>query len=111
MTNDNYFLVGSEDGALYSGCRHGSKTGILDSYDGHHGPITGLDPHPGYGSVGFQAHSSGSSSSSGSAAISGGGGVTGGSSYPSTSLPDLSMLFLTASFDWTVKLWSAKVRS
>ncbi|CAG0920489.1 unnamed protein product [Notodromas monacha] len=76
LTNDNYFLVGSEEGTLYSGCRHGSKTGILESYEGHHGPVTGLDPHPG--------------------------------SSLFSSAPDLSHLFLTSSFDWTVKLWSAR---
>lgn len=26
-------------------CRHGSKAGILDAYEGHQGPITGISTH------------------------------------------------------------------
>lgn len=30
----NNFLVGSDEGAAYTGCRHGSKAGIIDAYEG-----------------------------------------------------------------------------
>ncbi|TRY77544.1 hypothetical protein DNTS_001960 [Danionella cerebrum] len=53
----NNFVVGSEDGSIF---------------EGHHGPITGLDCHSAAGAV------------------------------------DFSQLFLTSSFDWTIKLWSTK---
>ena len=42
-------------------------------FEGHHGPITGIDCHTATGPV------------------------------------DFSHLFVTSSFDWTVKLWSTKV--
>jgi len=39
----NSFLVGSEEGTLYSSSRHGNKAGINEAFEGHHGPVTGLD--------------------------------------------------------------------
>ncbi|XP_067132734.1 cytoplasmic dynein 1 intermediate chain 2-like isoform X7 [Centruroides vittatus] len=68
----NNFVVGSEEGAIYTACRHGSKAGILDMFEGHQGPVTGIDAHTAQGQI------------------------------------DFSHLFLTSSFDWTVKLWSLK---
>eukprot|EP01118_Nematostelium_gracile_P019529 TRINITY_DN9079_c0_g1_i1.p1 TRINITY_DN9079_c0_g1~~TRINITY_DN9079_c0_g1_i1.p1 ORF type:complete len:618 (-),score=163.43 TRINITY_DN9079_c0_g1_i1:23-1660(-) len=49
----NGFLVGSEEGAVYQAFRHGSKTGVHERFDGHHGPITGLSFHPPTGQIGF----------------------------------------------------------
>ncbi|XP_069562155.1 cytoplasmic dynein 1 intermediate chain 2-like isoform X3 [Brachyistius frenatus] len=68
----NNFVVGSEDGSVYTACRHGSKAGITEVFEGHHGPVTGLSCHSAGGPV------------------------------------DFSHLFISASFDWTVKLWSTK---
>ncbi|XP_049335130.1 dynein, cytoplasmic 1, intermediate chain 2a isoform X2 [Astyanax mexicanus] len=68
----NNFVVGSEDGTVYTACRHGSKAGISEMFEGHHGPVTGLDCHMAAGPV------------------------------------DFSHLFVTSSFDWTVKLWSTR---
>ncbi|XP_063227692.1 cytoplasmic dynein 1 intermediate chain isoform X5 [Bacillus rossius redtenbacheri] len=68
----NNFVVGSEEGSVYSACRHGSKAGVVETYDGHQGPVTGISTNTVQGGV------------------------------------DLSHLFLTSSFDWTVKLWSLK---
>lgn len=68
----NNFVVGSEEGSVYTACRHGSKAGISDIFEGHHGPVTGIDTHTATGQF------------------------------------DFSNLFLTSSFDWTVKLWSHK---
>lgn len=41
--DSNNFLVGSEDGTVHSACRHGSKTGILNSFESHQGLITNVD--------------------------------------------------------------------
>ncbi|XP_053211434.1 cytoplasmic dynein 1 intermediate chain 1-like isoform X4 [Panonychus citri] len=41
----NNFILGSEEGAVYTACRHGSKAGILDIYEGHQGPVTNVDCH------------------------------------------------------------------
>lgn len=49
----NNFIVGSEEGAVYTACRHGSRAGILDVFDGHQAPVTGLDTHPGLGTVDY----------------------------------------------------------
>ncbi|XP_057714055.1 cytoplasmic dynein 1 intermediate chain 2-like isoform X4 [Corythoichthys intestinalis] len=68
----NNFVVGSEDGSVYTACRHGSKAGITEVFEGHHGPVTGLSCHTAAGPV------------------------------------DFSHLFISSSFDWTVKLWSTK---
>uniref|UniRef100_A0A671YSB8 Dynein cytoplasmic 1 intermediate chain 2 n=1 Tax=Sparus aurata TaxID=8175 RepID=A0A671YSB8_SPAAU len=68
----NNFVVGSEDGSVYMSCRHGSKAGISEMFEGHHGPITGISCHTAPGPL------------------------------------DFSHLFVSSSFDWTVKLWSTK---
>nr|XP_012420420.1 PREDICTED: cytoplasmic dynein 1 intermediate chain 2 isoform X6 [Odobenus rosmarus divergens] len=69
----NNFVVGSEEGSVYTACRHGSKAGISEMFEGHQGPITGIHCHAAVGAV------------------------------------DFSHLFVTSSFDWTVKLWTTKV--
>ncbi|KAM9669577.1 cytoplasmic dynein 1 intermediate chain 2 isoform X6 [Bos indicus] len=68
----NNFVVGSEEGSVYTACRHGSKAGISEMFEGHQGPITGIHCHSAVGAV------------------------------------DFSHLFVTSSFDWTVKLWTTK---
>ncbi|XP_041117801.1 cytoplasmic dynein 1 intermediate chain 2 isoform X5 [Polyodon spathula] len=68
----NNFVVGSEEGSVYTACRHGSKAGISEMFEGHQGPITGIHCHTAAGPV------------------------------------DFSHLFVTSSFDWTVKLWTTK---
>ncbi|CAH1776148.1 unnamed protein product [Owenia fusiformis] len=39
----NNFVVGSEEGAVYTAVRHGSKAGISEMFEGHQGPVTGID--------------------------------------------------------------------
>uniref|UniRef100_A0A8C5MH14 Dynein cytoplasmic 1 intermediate chain 1 n=1 Tax=Leptobrachium leishanense TaxID=445787 RepID=A0A8C5MH14_9ANUR len=68
----NNFVVGSEEGTVYTACRHGSKAGISEVFEGHQGPVTGVSCHNAVGPI------------------------------------DFSHLFLTSSFDWTVKLWTTK---
>uniref|UniRef100_UPI00358E7C35 cytoplasmic dynein 1 intermediate chain 2-like isoform X1 n=2 Tax=Myxine glutinosa TaxID=7769 RepID=UPI00358E7C35 len=68
----NNFVVGSEEGAVYTASRHGSKAGISEAFEGHQGPVTGLSCHTAAGSL------------------------------------DFSHLFVSSSFDWTVKLWNTK---
>ncbi|CAG2108711.1 unnamed protein product [Medioppia subpectinata] len=68
----NNFIIGSEEGSVYTACRHGTKAGILDVFEGHQGPVTGVDCHSAHSQI------------------------------------DFSHLFLTSSFDWTLKLWSTK---
>ena len=73
LSNDvNSFVVGSEDGTVYTALQHGSKAGIVEQFEGHHGPVTAVDYHAVPGPI------------------------------------DFSHLFLTSSFDWTMKLWSNK---
>ncbi|XP_029700592.1 cytoplasmic dynein 1 intermediate chain 1 isoform X9 [Takifugu rubripes] len=69
----NNYVVGSEEGTVYTASRHGSKAGICEMFEGHQGPVTGISCHGAVGTV------------------------------------DFSHLFITSSFDWTVKLWSTKV--
>lgn len=68
----NNFVLGSEEGTVYSACRHGNKAGVIDMYEGHHAPVTGIDTNTVQTSISF------------------------------------SHLFLTSSFDWTIKLWNMK---
>ncbi|XP_041868139.1 cytoplasmic dynein 1 intermediate chain 1 isoform X11 [Melanotaenia boesemani] len=68
----NNYVVGSEEGTVYTASRHGSKAGICEVFEGHQGPVTGISCHSAVGTV------------------------------------DFSHLFITSSFDWTVKLWSTK---
>ncbi|XP_041460776.1 cytoplasmic dynein 1 intermediate chain 2-like isoform X1 [Lytechinus variegatus] len=75
-SNDvNNFVVGSEDGSVYTASRHGSKAGINEAFEAHQGPVTGIDCHHVPGQL------------------------------------DFSHLFLSSSFDWTIKLWSLKKSS
>ncbi|XP_055682542.1 cytoplasmic dynein 1 intermediate chain isoform X1 [Lutzomyia longipalpis] len=41
----NNFVVGSEDGFVYSASRHGSRAGISEIYEKHLGPVTGISTH------------------------------------------------------------------
>ncbi|XP_076864930.1 dynein cytoplasmic 1 intermediate chain 1a isoform X3 [Brachyhypopomus gauderio] len=68
----NNYIVGSEEGTVYTASRHGSKAGICEMFEGHQGPVTGISCHSAVGPM------------------------------------DFSHLFVTSSFDWTVKLWSTK---
>ena len=34
-------------------CRHGPRAGIIDTYEGHQGPIRGLDCHNSHGPIDF----------------------------------------------------------
>lgn len=68
----NNFIVGSEECNVYAACRHGSRAGVTDVFEGHQGPVTAVNSHEAQGQI------------------------------------DFSNLFLTSSFDWTVKLWSLK---
>ncbi|XP_037797977.1 cytoplasmic dynein 1 intermediate chain 2-like isoform X32 [Penaeus monodon] len=49
----NNFIVGSEEGAVFTACRHGSKAGIVDAYEGHQGPVTGVSTHATMGPIDF----------------------------------------------------------
>nr|CAG4643115.1 EOG090X03UT [Ilyocryptus agilis] len=49
----NNFIVGSEEGTIYSACRHGPRAGIIDTYEGHQGPIRGIDCHNSQGPIDF----------------------------------------------------------
>ncbi|KAF4516881.1 hypothetical protein B566_EDAN011225 [Ephemera danica] len=68
----NNFVVGCEEGAICTACRHGARAGVIETYEGHQGPVTGIDTHNVQGPM------------------------------------DFSHLFLSSSFDWTIKLWSLK---
>ncbi|XP_018905592.1 cytoplasmic dynein 1 intermediate chain isoform X2 [Bemisia tabaci] len=73
LYNDiNNFVLGCEEGTTYSTCRHGTKAGHTEAYEGHQAPVTGIDTHKVQGNI------------------------------------DFSNLFITSSFDWTVKLWNLK---
>ncbi|CAG0883965.1 unnamed protein product [Cyprideis torosa] len=41
----NNFVVGSEEGVVFSACRHGSKAGILDPFESHGATITSVSTH------------------------------------------------------------------
>uniref|UniRef100_A0A2P2HX38 Cytoplasmic dynein intermediate chain n=1 Tax=Hirondellea gigas TaxID=1518452 RepID=A0A2P2HX38_9CRUS len=49
----NNFIVGSEEGAVFTACRHGSKAGIVDVYEGHQAPVTGVSTHATPGQIDF----------------------------------------------------------
>ncbi|CAG4919797.1 unnamed protein product [Colias eurytheme] len=68
----NNFVLGSEDGNVYTGCRHGQRAGVTECVEAHAGAVTAVSCHAAAGPL------------------------------------DLSHLYLTASVDWSVKLWSLK---
>jgi len=49
----NNFIIGSEEGSVYTACRHGSRAGILDQFEGHQAPVTGINAHNGQGTIDF----------------------------------------------------------
>ncbi|CAH0764035.1 unnamed protein product [Diatraea saccharalis] len=69
----NNFVLGSEDGDVYTGCLYGQRAGIGECVEAHAGPVTALSCHSAPGSA------------------------------------PLSHLYLTASVDWSLRLWSLKV--
>ncbi|GFO20387.1 cytoplasmic dynein 1 intermediate chain 2 [Plakobranchus ocellatus] len=52
----NNFIVGSEECLTYSACRHGSKAGINDMFEGHQGPVTSIDSHRVPGQIDFSPY-------------------------------------------------------
>eukprot|EP00667_Euglena_gracilis_P006226 EG_transcript_6273 len=46
------FFVGSEDGGLYHGSRHGGASRFVDRFEGHCGPVTATHCHPNAGGTG-----------------------------------------------------------
>lgn len=52
----NNYVVGCEDGAVYTACRHGSKSGINEIFESHQGPVTGVDCHAVPGAVDFSPY-------------------------------------------------------
>ncbi|XP_043272907.1 cytoplasmic dynein 1 intermediate chain isoform X30 [Venturia canescens] len=49
----NNFVVGSEDGTVFSACRHGTRAGVTEIYEGHQGPVTGISAHAVQGGIDF----------------------------------------------------------
>uniref|UniRef100_A0A8D9B8K6 Cytoplasmic dynein 1 intermediate chain n=1 Tax=Cacopsylla melanoneura TaxID=428564 RepID=A0A8D9B8K6_9HEMI len=49
----NNFVVGCEDGNVYSACRHGNKAGNVECYESHEGPVVGLSSHRAQGHIDF----------------------------------------------------------
>ncbi|XP_057339037.1 cytoplasmic dynein 1 intermediate chain-like isoform X30 [Microplitis mediator] len=49
----NNFIIGSEDGTVYSACRHGIRAGVTETYEGHQGPVTGVSAHAVQGGIDF----------------------------------------------------------
>ncbi|XP_040172119.1 cytoplasmic dynein 1 intermediate chain isoform X7 [Anopheles arabiensis] len=41
----NNFVLGGEDGYVYSASRHGNRSGIGETYEKHLGPVTGMSAH------------------------------------------------------------------
>ncbi|XP_041351024.1 cytoplasmic dynein 1 intermediate chain 2-like isoform X4 [Gigantopelta aegis] len=52
----NNFVVGAEDCTVYTACRHGSKAGINEAFDGHQGPVTQVDCHSVPGQIDFSPY-------------------------------------------------------
>ncbi|XP_034942623.1 cytoplasmic dynein 1 intermediate chain isoform X17 [Chelonus insularis] len=49
----NNFVIGSEDGTVYSACRHGIRAGVTETYEGHQGPVTAVSAHAVQGGIDF----------------------------------------------------------
>lgn len=49
----NQFFVGSEDGTVCDCSQHGAKPGVNERFEGHFGPVTGIDFHFGPGPKDF----------------------------------------------------------
>ncbi|CAL8297388.1 unnamed protein product [Lota lota] len=49
----NNYVVGSEEGTVYTASRHGSKAGICEMFEGHQGPVTGISCHNAVGPLDF----------------------------------------------------------
>ncbi|KAH9589793.1 Cytoplasmic dynein 1 intermediate chain 2, variant 3 [Schistosoma haematobium] len=79
FANDvNNYAVGAENGNAYCGQRHSSRTGVAEETSRH-------VPYKGHGAP-----------------------LTAISTHPSPCAFSFSSLFLTASLDWTVRLWSTR---
>lgn len=106
--NINQFLVGCEDGGVYQARRHGTKSGVTDMF----GSGSAASAFSSLGSSGLAAstlagYASGSSSVH-NLTTAHSGPVMGLSCHQAAGTLDFSDLFLTASADWSIKLWSTK---
>ncbi|XP_046379659.2 cytoplasmic dynein 1 intermediate chain 2-like isoform X16 [Haliotis rufescens] len=52
----NNFVVGAEDCTVYTACRHGTKAGINEAFEGHQGPVTSIDCHSVPGQIDFSPY-------------------------------------------------------
>lgn len=77
--DENLFYVGTEDGVIYQGQRHGDQKGLLKSFSHHKATISSVRAHP--------AHTL----------------------QNATTSHNLSDLVLTSSLDWSVSVWNPKV--
>lgn len=74
----NVLYAGAEDGSICQVHLHGSKVGVTEMYEGHDGPVAGLDMHPHQA----DANQSGEAVNLDAA--------------------------VSASFDWSIKVWMVK---
>ncbi|XP_030031324.1 cytoplasmic dynein 1 intermediate chain isoform X4 [Manduca sexta] len=47
----NNFVLGSEDGNVYTGCLYGQRAGVTECVEAHAGPVTGVSCHAAAGAV------------------------------------------------------------
>lgn len=82
--DENTYYVGSEDGIVYQGQRHGEQKGLLKQFLGHRATISSVKVHPQQ----LKTPQKGSSNYN-----------------------NIDDLLLSSSLDWTVSLWSPKLSS
>eukprot|EP01088_Endostelium_zonatum_P020526 TRINITY_DN7616_c0_g1_i1.p1 TRINITY_DN7616_c0_g1~~TRINITY_DN7616_c0_g1_i1.p1 ORF type:complete len:875 (+),score=363.98 TRINITY_DN7616_c0_g1_i1:2490-5114(+) len=121
----NEFFVGAEDGGVYQAFRHGTKSGIYQSFLGHKGPVMSISFHPSQSSSNSllslsnalnnnnNNNASGANNNNGMnpnlLSLENSGNILSDTgSNISFSRDDFSDLFLTASVDWSSILWSKK---
>ncbi|XP_050681129.1 cytoplasmic dynein 1 intermediate chain isoform X5 [Leptidea sinapis] len=47
----NNFVLGAEDGNVYTGCRHGQRAGVAECVEAHAGPVTSVSCHAAAGTI------------------------------------------------------------
>lgn len=104
--NENKFLIGCEDGGVYQATRHGDKKGINKIYT--QAPPSSQQPLQSFLNSASASNSAFSTSSSSKDGYGHYGPVLSLSEHKAPGAYDFSEYFLTASADWTIKLWSGK---
>lgn len=93
--DENTFFIGSDDGSIYSGQRHGDRKGLINKYQYHHATISSIKSHPTRDSFRQKFASKNLKNQN----------------LDNKNSNNINELLLSSSLDWSVSLWHPRLSS